>query len=136
MKYIEIVRTRQNKNGIVGVLSINNDPECVTLERPWLNNKPFDSCVPAGIYQLKRIVSPKYGDTLEIQNVPDDRKHCVFHWGNRKKDSLGCVLTGTRIGRLHGELAVLDSKKAFNLFMMAMGSDKEAILIISNPMFA
>lgn len=133
MKYLEITRTRQNESGIVGILSINGDPECLTLERPWGNNKPFDSCVPAGIYQLKRIVSPRYGDTFEIQDVPDDRKHCVFHWGNRKKDTLGCILTGTRIGGLQGELAVLDSKKAYNLFLLAMGSDEEAVLFISNP---
>lgn len=136
MKYIEIVRTRNSKSGIVGILSINNTPQCVVLERPWNNNKAFDSCVPAGIYVLKRIMSPKYGDTFEIQDVPDDRKHCLIHWGNRIKDSLGCTLTGTSIGALQGELAVLESKKAFNHFMLSMGSDKEAMLIISNPVLA
>ncbi len=136
MKYLEIVRTRQNKEGIIGILSINNTPECVTLEPPWKDNKAFESCVPAGIYQLKRIESPKYGDTFEIQNVQDDRKHCIIHPGNRLRDTLGCVLTGTRIGFLHGELAILDSKKAYEKFLHSMGSDKEAILIISNPVLA
>lgn len=133
MKYIEIVRMRNNKNGIVGVMSINNDPECVTLEQAWNNNTPFASCIPAGLYELKRITSPTFGDTFEIQNVPGGRNHCIFHSGNTIADTRGCVLTGTYIGRLNGRLAILDSKKAYNKFLFAMGSDKEALLIISEP---
>ena len=136
MKYIEITRTRQNKNGIVGILSIDNDPFCVTMERPWEDNKANVSCVPVGIYALKRITSPTFGDTFEIQDVPNDRKHCIFHWGNTIVDSRGCVLTGLKIGRLGDDLAILASKDAYNEFLAAMGDDIEAILVISSPMIS
>ena len=102
-----------------GVL-IDKDPFAVTLEDPWKENESFVSCILAGDYRCVRIKSPKFGDVFEIMNVPG-RDHILFHWGNREKDTQGCVLIAEKFGRLAGEAAVLTSKnrpgEGFNEFM-------------------
>jgi len=50
--------------GTFGELKLWNDMELVftayTVERPWLNNTPFKSCIPAGNYILEMHASEKY----------------------------------------------------------------------------
>lgn len=68
---------------------------CVTLERPWLDNRRRESCIPAGRYRCVWKRSPKFGWTFEVTGVPD-RDAILFHAGNKVRDSLGCILTGRR----------------------------------------
>ena len=139
MKLIEITRTRGGEHGTFGMLLIDNTPQCVTLERPWKANEANISCIPAGFYFCKRIESPTYGDTFEIQDVPNGRKHCIFHWGNWVTNTKGCVLTGESFGKLKaiGQLkaapAILSSKKAYNQFLHSLGNAKVIGLAISVP---
>lgn len=133
MRVVEITRSRNTQQGIVGIIAIDNVPFCVCLEQPWNNNKAFASCVPAGFYHAKRIESPRYGWTFEIQNVPNGRVHCVFHWGNDVDDTRGCVLTARYIGKLKGKLAILYSRKTFDAFMDKFIGEEIIGLIITNP---
>lgn len=115
----EIRRIEKTDKETFGVLSLDGQIICWTLERPYLDNKPNVSCIPAGIYVCQRIQSPKFKETFEIMNVPG-RTHILFHAGNKVEESLGCVLTGSEIGELDGEKAVLSSSKAFFRFMTAL----------------
>jgi len=133
MKFVEITRSRQSEQGIVGILAIDNIPFCITMEQPWNNNIPFKSCVPAGFYYCKRFNSPTYGWTFEIQNVPNGRKYCLFHWGNRVMNTVGCVLTARWIGLLEGDLAILDSHSTFDRFMARMEDVEIFGLCITQP---
>ena len=88
-----------------------------TMERPDLGNKPFVSRIPAGDYTCVRARYHKGGyDTYEIIGVPG-RTHILFHVGNRMIDVNGCVALGTEFGVYKGELAVLHSRDAFDIFM-------------------
>jgi len=133
MKLVEINRTRNNQDGIIGILSIDFIPFCLTLEQPWNDNIPFKSCVPSGIYICKQFDSPKYGITFEIMDVPDGRDFCLFHWGNTVIDTEGCVLLGNMIGTIGIKRAVLNSKITIGNFMNTIGNDNEFPLLISDP---
>lgn len=76
-----------------GVLLGDDFPLCCTLEKPWLNNQPSVSSIPAGTYQVGPHDSPSHPDTFEIQNVPG-RSGILIHAGNTPSDSQGCILVG------------------------------------------
>lgn len=111
-----------NNSGTFGAF-VDDDtciPFAVTLEPPWKNNQKNVSCIPEGIYLCKRIVSPKYGDTFEICDIPK-RTNVVFHPGNRMLDTKACVLVAEEYGLLYNNPAILRSKnhpeKGYNEFM-------------------
>ncbi len=83
------------------------------LENPWLENRKWVSCIPEGIYICKRKISPRFGETFEVTNVPD-RTHIVFHWGNWERDTLGCILVGRNTDYKH---MITHSRLAFGDFM-------------------
>lgn len=112
----KIIRLDKSEEGVFGVLTLNGQPECVTLERPWKDNQPNISCIPPEIYVCRSIDSPKFGQTFEVMNVPG-RTHILFHKGNLPSDSLGCILLASKYGELEGKRAILASGKAFNRFM-------------------
>lgn len=78
-----------------------------TLEEPWLANGA-GSCVPDGDYDLKAHSSQKHPHTWALVNpelrvfhhaadVPDAkpaRTEVLIHVGNRKEDTIGCILVG------------------------------------------
>ena len=87
---------------------------CHTIERPWLDNVPFKSCVPPDEYTLEPHVSPRFGHCLKITGCEPARTHCLFHPANVVENVTGCVGPGRRRGDLHGEPAVIDSRSAMN----------------------
>ena len=103
----------KNPHGTFGVLSIDNSPQCVTLEPSWKNNQQDISCIPEGVYLCREIESPRHGHTYEVTDV-EGRTHIVFHVGNTLKDTLGCILVGTQFGAINGIDAILDSRSAFS----------------------
>ena len=82
-------------------------------------NKQNESCIPAQQYSCMRTVSPKFGETFEIVNVPF-RWHVLFHKGNTINDTLGCIILAQHYGKLGKDRAVLNSGKTFNEFMNIM----------------
>jgi len=84
-----------------------------SLELPWLNNQKYISCIPKGIYKAKKHNSPKFGECLWIQDVPN-RSEILVHKGNYYTDILGCVLIGTGLSDINkdGEIDVVSSKTA------------------------
>jgi len=86
--------------------------ECATLELPWLDNKPFISCIPAKIYKCKVIIRPNGDEAILIMNVPD-RENILEHYGNFTIDIEGCVLVGETHVDINGDgiMDVTNSKK-------------------------
>lgn len=130
---VVLTRVSHSLGGTPGVLSMVTPegllPFCLTLERPWLANTPFVSCIPAGEYTCQQINSETFGDTFQIMNIVG-RTEVVFHHGNQFLNSHGCVLLGTKFGP---HLTILDSKIAFNLFKNQLLGLKNFTLIIKNP---
>ena len=86
---------------------------CFTVERPWLDNRPFVSCIPEGLYPLRPRRYNRGGyETFEIADVPG-RTHILIHRGNLPRHVQGCVAVGRALGCIGGEWAVTQSAAAF-----------------------
>lgn len=122
---MKIIRISYSKNATFGVFLNELDmPFAVTAELPWKDNMVGLSCIPAGTYTCKRTISPHFGETFEITEVPR-RTHILFHKGNiPMQDSKGCILVGEQFeppGIIHsghgfGEfMSLLKGIESFNL---------------------
>lgn len=120
MKIVELIRLEErNHYGTFGVLKIDKEVFCATLEPPDRLNKKNISSIPAKQYRCRRIISPKFGETFEVMNVPG-RSDILFHAGNTLQDTQGCIILGQHWGKLLGDRAVLNSGRTFHTFMGMM----------------
>lgn len=91
----------------------------VTVERDWRNNEPNVSCVPAGLYTLRRHTSPSKGACFALEapslgvtiSGPSQRTHCLVHVANFPHQLAGCIGPGldwhpTRWGVSNSEAAL------------------------------
>lgn len=99
-----------------------------SLELPWRDNEKSRSCIPTGLYRCRLTHSTRFKrDLYEVTAVPG-RGNILIHNGNTAGDTKkghtsdveGCILLGLRRGALNGQRAVLDSKKALQIFMDSM----------------
>lgn len=119
MKIVELIRLEESEQGTIGILKIDKEAFCWTLEPADRLNKPNESCIPAQQYLCRRARSPKFGETFMIIDVPN-RTNVLFHKGNTENNTLGCILLGQTVGKLKGQRAILNSGKSFDSFMIAM----------------
>ena len=101
-----------------------------TIERPWLDNRPSESCIPDGLYECR----PRYFhhggyDAIEVCDVPG-RSDILFHKANVSTDVRGCIAPGTTIGILAGQVAVLNSAGAFAALMALFQGKVFRLLIL------
>ena len=108
--------TKDDVTPTYGVLINEGIPFALTLERPWLENMPNVSCIPAGHYKAVRHHSPRFGDTFWIQDVPG-RAEILFHKGNVAADSHGCILIGESFNYVMGEAGITSSAQGFKEFL-------------------
>jgi len=130
VKIVEIIRLEGLERGIIDVIKIDKEVFCFSLEPADLLNKPNESCIPTGQYFCTRIVSPKFGETFEVVGVPD-RKNILFHKGNTKTDTMGCIILGQTVDKLKGQRAVLNSGITFEKFMKIMTDEQVFHLTIT-----
>ena len=100
-----------------------------TLELPWLNNERRKSCIPLGNYKCKKHISPKFGRTLWVQDVPN-RSEILIHSGNYHTQILGCILVGKDLKDINGDgyLDVVRSKVAMKELMDSL-HDQTGIML-------
>lgn len=111
----------------------NNAFICYTIEKPWENNEPFNSCVPEGTYELKNYNSPTYGPSIALYaptlnifvNQVDDRARfaCLFHAANTASELAGCIAPGDRLGVVRNEWAVMNSKNTLRKLPLQEGDE-------------
>jgi len=117
--------TFSNNLCTVGNLYADDELIVCTMERPWLNNKPNVSCIPAGVYNITPVNSPRFGLTYQVENVIG-RTHILFHKGNTINDSLGCIMPVSRYGIIGDKWAGLSSGTAYKKLMAFLdGGDYE-----------
>jgi len=111
----------------LGRLKID-DLELWTIERPWLNNVPFKSCIPDGEYKIKLTDSPRFGPgTWQVQDVPN-RTHILFHVANTAADVVGCIGCGLSV---YPDLSgVGSSRKAMEKFEAHLEGSEVATITI------
>ena len=114
---------------------------CVTVERPWLDNRKNVSCVPEGDYIMHPHVSPKFGmcyalehkDDSSIVSIhgPSERTHILLHKANRVCELQGCIAPGMDFGVIKGDWAVTSSGVALDRVMKYLGNQKARLIIAS-----
>ena len=104
--YIKLTRTYQDDYQTQGELEVIKDNNilftCKTLELPWRDNQRRISRIPSGIYPVLKHISPRFGDTLWIHDVPN-RSEILIHRGNYHRDTLGCILVGEKLIDIDGD---------------------------------
>jgi hypothetical protein len=129
MIILELARLEESSEGTFGVLRLDKQVFCMTLEPQDLLNKPNESSIPAQQYLCERWRSPKYGRTWIVKDVPG-RTGILIHPGNLAEDTEGCILLGESVGKLRGTRAVKNSGKTFNNFMIATADEEVLHLTI------
>lgn len=107
----------------VGILS-GEGIHFPTLERPWLNNQVSISCIPEGVYHVKRDKTGKH-QYYAVQNVVG-RTNIEFHTGNVVQHSEGCILVGTGFDERYN---LTNSSRAMDKLLSVIG-DNDFILNI------
>lgn len=113
----KLTRTYQGSNTLGQIEVFNEDDEVIetlyTLELPWKGNKRRVSCIPIGVYTVKKHNSPKFGSCFWIQNVPN-RSEILIHPANYTRQLLGCIAVGLDHADINrdGELDTTSSKLA------------------------
>lgn len=73
------------------------------LELPWRGNKPYESCVPEGLYDYEVRHSVKWGRrVIWVMGVPD-REYIQWHPGNYTSQIEGCGLPGMGVKYLNAD---------------------------------
>ena len=99
-----------------------------TLERPWLDNHPDTSSIPAGIYAGFRFQGKRPYDVFKLDGVPN-RSDIELHIGNLPFNSEGCILLGSNVGQVSGLPGIVGSSVAFAKFMSrCTGADEHRSL--------
>jgi hypothetical protein len=134
-----LLKTHSFIHGTFGELTNATTGEhvCFTVECPWLNNTPNQSCVMPGIYELQAHVSPRFGPCLIIsapslgvtKQGPSLRTHCLFHAANYASQLEGCIAPGRAFGVVAGNWAVLNSQSALAQLMTLVGNSTAQLTI-------
>jgi len=133
---VTLTRFAYTERGTFGKLLIPAlDLAWDTVERPWLNNKQFESCIPCDTYEMRMGVHKPNGPNpypvYELQNVPG-RSQIEIHIANYCKQVHGCIGIGKGLGIIHGQWAVQYSTMSFHEFMDAMAGTDPAHITIRN----
>lgn len=129
MHIVEIIRLETSKqNGTLGVLKLNKEYFCSTLEPADNENHSNISSIPTGQYFCCIRKSSKYGMVYEVMDVTD-RTDVLMHAGNVDDNTLGCILVGQYPGKLKGDRAVLNSGNTLKQFMKETGEEPLSLTI-------
>ncbi len=113
---------------------------CCVVERPMLNNKPSESCIVEGTYNLVPHKSPRFGICYAVEepmlgvtlNGPSLRTHVLIHKANKPSDLQGCLAPGVDFGFVGGEWAVMNSGHAFKVLMAELNGEVAKLTIIKD----
>lgn len=141
MKTLLLHRMESGDQGTFGIIM---DPEsgfaCYVAEPPWRENRPNDSCIPAGEYLVEPYESPHFGKVYHVKDV-SGRSHILQHSGNvagdrhkgLKTHTYGCQLFGRYLGHLRiagrRQRAVLASRPTLRKFQDHMGMKPYKLII-------
>jgi len=122
---IALVRQGYFPWGTYGTVFVG-DWTCLSVERPWLNNRPSVSCIPCGTYplMLDRYHQGGY-EAYEITTVPD-RARILVHIANVPTDVEGCVGLGNGPGWIKDQWGATESATTFKEFMRRMAALTDA----------
>ena len=129
---IYLERYGSTPHGVFGELVIG-DHMFYTVERPWLDNKPFKSCIPNGEYDLKPFtrqngdkVYALVNEDITYHEEPGCTRYSVLmHKANTMDDLAGCIAPGTGLGFIKNKWAVLNSSFSMGEIMRLLPEDED-----------
>lgn len=115
---ILIQRDKNTEEGCTGVLFINLQFVCYTLEDPIRTHKIYGSTgIPEGVYDAKITMSNRFKiKTPILLNVPN-YEGVRIHSGNTVEDTLGCVLVGNKLKKAGKSWFLAESRVCFEAIM-------------------
>ncbi len=134
MKTAYILRRQALKDRTLGTMLVFDGSAVLarfsTLEPPDRGNRPNESSIPAGRYQLRPRRSDKFGEHLVIEGVPG-RSWILCHHGNFPADTEGCILVGMGHKDLDadGKPDVFSSRAAMGLLVQFIREPAELIVV-------
>ena len=87
---LTIIRT-SFPQGTNGLLFINGVFQCFTIELPWHNNMPQQSCIPLGKYLLLKRWTAERGYHLLLADVPGRALILIHPANSATKELQGCI---------------------------------------------
>lgn len=118
MKHLSVVRS-YTQTATIGFIDMPSGKRLQTLERPWLNNRPNESCIPQGTYLVGRDNSGRW-QYYSVTNVPN-RTFIEIHPANHVGELAGCLSLGME--RANNNESLVWSQTAIDLFVGEMGDD-------------
>ena len=131
MNIVELIRLESSNEGTFGVVRVNKEMFCVSLEPKWFGNERSISCIPTGQYTCKMVDSPSFGRVYQVLDV-HGRTHILFHIGNYVENTDGCILLGQRVTELTFGRAVTTSAKTIAEFNALLKGDPFILTITEN----
>ncbi len=106
------------------------------LEPPWRGNRIGESCIPPGLYDVRRRWSRRYRKHLIVLGTAP-RSFILLHAGNYPRDTRGCILPG--VGRADidgdGRDEVTSSRKALRA-VLSIVEDRARLLVTDRGGFS
>ena len=141
MKQLTLERFAYTPMGTFGRLRLGKEFLCYTLEEVWSNNRPSihgvqdGSCIPIGLYVLKRDNFPRHGNCFEVTGVPG-RSFILIHKGNTILDIEGCIIPGDKLGWFAERWAIAPgtSGPAYDRLMKRLEGEDTALLSVVNDL--
>lgn len=137
---LKLKRQSHNEFGTFGNLEIDN-VILQTVEPQWLNNKPFFSCIPNGIYDLEYYESTRHGGSYILSNLDlgvgktkgeTRRFACLIHIANLASQLQGCIAPGLKLSVYKGQWSVRSSGDAMDTIIKLLGKTKKHTIEISS----
>lgn len=105
--------------------------QCEMLELPDKDNARNISCIPEGIYTIKKRHSKKYGWHFHVLDVPG-RSYVLIHFGNYYTDTRGCLLPGQDLVDINNDgLKDVTNSKATMRKLLELAPDELKLQIAS-----
>lgn len=104
------------------------------LEPPWLGNRIGESCIPCGLYDVRRRWSRRYREHLIVLGT-EPRSLILLHAGNYPRDTRGCILPGLGRADIDGDgwNEVTSSRKALQGMLGITGEHSRLLVTQSQP---
>lgn len=88
-----LLQRSYHPTGTNGMLSLDDELICYTIELPWKQNKRWISCIPEGAYQLVLRYSKRHQIHLLLKDVPFRTLILIHKANNALKELKGCIGT-------------------------------------------
>lgn len=145
---LRLLRYAYLPDRVSGILLLPNGKQFHTIERPWIpdasfyGGKPFDSCIPDGLYQLDPFTRPNGRQVIMLSNPdlgvdryeydrPSQARYLVLiHAANYAHEVNGCIAPGYDFSDAGQLPMVTNSRHAMREIMSSYDAGEFSELLI------